>query len=537
VLLIYSANCFDSDPDSAPTCYSIVQSVSALPQGRVTLDSGLRLLLLFIVASLAALAGISVCAAAALTPADQQLFREAHAAETPGGSRAPEKLRQALERAHKLGWEGDTQTALFLLDLGNRRILYSFAEGFKASATPELELEVMKHLRDPAFGICFSAGLLHEYQLRALYDALLAQAGRTEEGWLYCARAMVRTNQSGIEADLAEILPRLDDYYAQTAVAQALVDRKYGPAEPALIDWLQRSTDRAAGSVAWIVVKLDSPGMLNALVRRLARLKGVPPSPELESTLTSLIAAILYVTPQVTMDRTLLPQKIIDEFPSAYQVKVVAMMKDRATVEAKAGDMNPENLAHWIAQGKNERVRAFIAQGVDVNTLGKSSGDRPLHVAVKYGNVEAVDLLLAAGADPNGKDWRGVTPLRELAGRKAHDDSLDGRTLGAAKVLLARGADPSMPAADTMTPLHLATAMKFTKMVELLVEGGANVNAEATELGIAGLTATQIAVDHEYGELAAYLRSRGGKVNHGFLAKRAAQRAYTKAIGPFLQQH
>ena len=220
------------------------------------MGSGLRLFLLFVVAHLAALAGISVCAAEALSPADQQLFREAHAAETPGGSRAPEKLRQALARAYKLAWEGDTQTALFLLDLGDRRILYSFAEGFKASATPELEILVMKHLRDPAFGTCFSAALLHNYQLRVLYDALLAEARRTEEGAIYCARAMVRTDQSGIEADLAEILPRLDDYYAQAAVAQALVDRKYGPAEPALIDWLQRSTARTAGSVAWIVVKL-----------------------------------------------------------------------------------------------------------------------------------------------------------------------------------------------------------------------------------------------------------------------------------------
>jgi len=131
------------------------------------LDSGARLILPLVAAHLAALAGMSVCAAGALTPADQQLFREAHAAEIPGGSREPEKLRLALERAYQLAWAGDTQTALFLLDLGNRRILYSFAEGFKASATPELELLVMKHLRDPTYGTCFSAGLLHNYQLRA----------------------------------------------------------------------------------------------------------------------------------------------------------------------------------------------------------------------------------------------------------------------------------------------------------------------------------------------------------------------------------
>jgi ankyrin repeat protein len=94
-----------------------------------------------------------------------------------------------------------------------------------------------------------------------------------------------------------------------------------------------------------------------------------------------------------------------------------------------------------------------------------------------------------------------------------------------------------MPAADTMTPLHLATALKFTKMIELLVESGANVNAEATEQGIPGLTPTQIARDQGYSELAAYLRSKGGKVNEGFLARRTAQRAFTNAIAPFLQMH
>lgn len=496
-----------------------------------------RLRFLIVVCNFAGLAGISVSAATALSPADQKLFREAHAAETATGSTAPEKRRQALERAYKLALEGSMETALFLLDLGNRTILYSFAQGFKAPATPELEILAMKHLRNPAYGLCFSAVLIHKYQLRALYDSLLAEARRREAGSELCARAMVRTDQSGIEADLAEILPRLDDYYAQAAVAQALVDRKYIPAESALIGWLQRSTARTAGSVGWIVVKLDSPGMLNALVSRLARLKGLPPAPELESTFTSLIAAILYATPQAKMDRSLLPQAVVDDFPPAYQAKILAMMRDRATVEARADDMTPDNLAHWIGQRKNERVRAFINSGVDVNTLGKSSGDRPLHVAVKYGNVEAMELLLAAGADPNGKDWQGVTPLRELAGRKAHADSLDAPTLAAAKVLIARGADPSMPAADTMTPLHLATALKFARLVELLAESGANVNAEATEQGIPGLTPTQVAVDRGYAELAAYLRSKGGKVNHTFLAKRAAQRAFINAIAPFLHQH
>lgn len=498
---------------------------------------GKALRFLIVVTHIALAAGVAVADAAPLSQADQQLFREGHAENLAGRSGLAGKFRGALDRAGKLGREGNTDAALFLLDLNDRTILYAFAEAYSAPAVPELEIQVMKHLRNPAYGTCFSSVLVRQYRLRALYDALLAHAGSGEDGSDTCARVIVRTELPGIESDLAGILPRLDDYYAQTAVAESLVVRKYLAAEPVLIAWLQRSTGRTAGSVSWIVVKLDSPGMLDAIARRLADLRALPPSAELESTISSMIAAILYATPQVKLDRLLFTPRVIGEFPAAYRPRILALLKDRDEVEARADDMTPDNLSHWIRQGKNERVRAFVKAGVDVNTLGKSSGDRPVHAAVKSGNIEALELLLATGADPNGKDWQGVTPLKELSGRKSHADSLDVPTLASAKILIAAGADPSMPSTDTWAPLHAATAQKFASMVALLVDSGADVNAEATEQALSGLTPTQIADDQGYAELAAYLRAKGGKVNHMFLARRAAQRAYINAIAPFLHQH
>ena len=158
-----------------------------------------------------------------------------------------------------------------------------------------------------------------------------------------------------------------------------------------------------------------------------------------------------------------------------------------AATNKKLGDAL--QLARKLGQeNNNDEVRNFIKRGADVDAAGKSSSDRPLITAVKYGNWEAMRLLLEAGADPNVKDWVGDTPLKLVAARKAHDESLEVPTLAAAKFLIAKGADVSAASSDTRTPLHVATGLRFTKMVILLVESGANVNAEATDMGLHGLT-------------------------------------------------
>ncbi len=491
----------------------------------------------FLVVALAIAAGGGQASAAALSAADQAQLREAHAAEKVYTGESNTIRGEAMQLARKLGQQNDVDTAVFFLELGDRSMFYAFVESWKAPATPELEVQVIKHLHDAELHTCSSALLLRQYVLRVTYDALLDAIRARSENAEYCTRAIVRTEMSGIEAGVTTLLPLLEDYYARSAIATFLVERKYQPAEPELIAWLLRTSDRAAGSAAWIIVKLDTPGMVDALAKRLAMLKGAPGDAQTESTVTDLSNAILYATPQVKMDRSLLSPEVVSEFPSASRDKIVAMLKRRGELEAMSDDPNATNLAYWISQHKNEQVKASIAAGVDLNAIGKSSGDRALHVAVKYSNLDALRMLLDAGADPNGRNWMGNTPLKELSGRKAFDDSLDATNLTAARLLLAKGADPSLPSKDTMTPLHLATAKNFFAMVKILVEGGASINAEADELGIHGITPTLIADDHDYKELSVYLRSKGGRVNHVFVAKRAAQRVLTIMLTPFLHMH
>lgn len=498
---------------------------------------GQRLRCLIVASHFVFLAGMAGAAAQPLSPSDQQLLREAHAGRNVGSAATNKKLGDALQLARKLGQENNNDAIPFLIELGDRGILFAFTETYTAPATQELEALVIKYLRDPALDTCSVAYLIKKYQSRALYEALLSVIRSQIHYYEDCVRAIVLTDMPGIEPELTELLPHLGGYHPANYIASFLVARQYEPAEPALIAWLRRTPPESVEAVASIILKLNSPGILNALVQRLADLRSLPPGRTLDSSAGLLIRVIPLVTPRVKMNRSLLSQEVIQAFPPECQARIVAMMKERDSVEKMAEEITPDNLAHWIGQHRNDEVRNFIKRGADVDAAGKSSSDRPLITAVKYGNWEAMRLLLEAGADPNVKDWVGDTPLKLVAARKAHDESLEVPTLAAAKFLIAKGADVSAASSDTRTPLHVATGLRCTKMVILLVESGANVNAEATDMGLHGLTPTLIAQDQGYDDLAAYLRSKGGTVNQVFVTRRAAQRAFTNIVGPFLYSH
>lgn len=51
---------------------------------------------------------------------------------------------------------------------------------------------------------------------------------------------------------------------------------------------------------------------------------------------------------------------------------------------------------------------------VDVNAIGHF-GNRPMHVAATWGDCEAIDILVAAGARLDDKGEHGFTPLMEAA--------------------------------------------------------------------------------------------------------------------------
>lgn len=118
--------------------------------------------------------------------------------------------------------------------------------------------------------------------------------------------------------------------------------------------------------------------------------------------------------------------------------------------------------------GPIELLVVLLRHGASVNTWDAQHTSTPLLTAVQIRHVEAVRLLLAAGADPNVRDNEGDSPLRICA----HQGFLD-----VARLLLLCGADKAIHEAGGpagMNALGLAAYALNVEMVRLLLAHGAN---------------------------------------------------------------
>jgi ankyrin repeat protein len=186
----------------------------------------------------------------------------------------------------------------------------------------------------------------------------------------------------------------------------------------------------------------------------------------------------------------------------------------------------------WGTQrGFREVVEALLEAGADVNGRERASGTTPLHWAAEAGNPDLVELLVEKGADLGAvDDWYRLAPLGWATLVDWAPDFRNDRD-GAAEKLLSLGArlDPFSAVilseagrleailrespevaserlgflGQGQQPLHLAVVRANWEMAQVLIEGGADVNA-LTGWGVSPLALALEAKDETTAERLRY---------------------------------
>jgi ankyrin repeat protein len=155
-------------------------------------------------------------------------------------------------------------------------------------------------------------------------------------------------------------------------------------------------------------------------------------------------------------------------------------------------------------KGDLKKVQALIQSDPSSVNSKDNMGDTPLHVAALHGEVAVAQALIAAGAEINAKNSAGPFTPDDLWGVISganHPDPV--------RLLTVHGiiqADMK----NGYTPLDLAAfSVRYMPMVKLLVEKGADVNAQASS----GATPLFWAVMREQKDEVQYLVDHGANVN------------------------
>ncbi|MEZ5300860.1 MAG: L,D-transpeptidase family protein [Verrucomicrobiales bacterium] len=219
-----------------------------------------------------------------------------------------------------------------------------------------------------------------------------------------------------------------------------------------------------------------------------------------------------------------------------------ALSAEGAPVERAAGFRMNALLARMLERGWSPAgiagcgaplLAAVRSHNLEGARLLLDAGAAPppgaLRLACLRRDLPMARLLLEHGADPAGivllawefRDRRLLGLLAEFCadvdeacpdtGQRALAAAAEAGDLGFAKALLAAGADPDLPGADTQPPLAYALARRDAAFVDLLLKGGADPN---TRLNTPVSESFRARFDMEDKELGYYL----AKIDSGFTA-------------------
>ena len=177
--------------------------------------------------------------------------------------------------------------------------------------------------------------------------------------------------------------------------------------------------------------------------------------------------------------------------------RVAELLEENAGLISAADGSGATPLHIAADHGHKDLAEFLLKSGAKIDA-GNRSGNTPMHMTVKYGHKEMAAFLESCGAELDifaasglGMHQRVAAMLEadpDTINSTAHhptprDDctplhwAVHGEHVEAAEVLLAKGADPDAKDHVAMTPLHLAVQSGQNDLTELLIRNGAEIGA------------------------------------------------------------
>jgi uncharacterized protein len=156
--------------------------------------------------------------------------------------------------------------------------------------------------------------------------------------------------------------------------------------------------------------------------------------------------------------------KLLEALHSGQEDRVTEMLAD-----------NPElDVFEAAALGRADRLRELLAGDASLANAFGEDGFQPLTLACFYGHVEAANVLLDGGADPNTLGRNPYIQTNALHAAVASENKGPETRYELADLLLARGADPNLrQGTDDFRPIDAARQDGDGRLEQLLKERGA----------------------------------------------------------------
>lgn len=206
--------------------------------------------------------------------------------------------------------------------------------------------------------------------------------------------------------------------------------------------------------------------------------------------------------------------KLLDDHPEFLNLEFLVAARQEFDPTMRPKKMSP--LKYAIRYGNAETVNLLLARGADSNYLD-SVENTVLFDAVMVGRIELFRGLIARGADVNARNRIDNTPIRVAVGSG---------NLESVNELLQLGANPKYIAKRDGGKSLAHSLPDKPAMVDLLFKAGVDFNA----LNENGDNALHIALENEFGETAVRLAELGANIfainNDGIAPIELAKRSF-----------